>query len=260
MPARYRPMWRIARPAAKISKMTPHDQDHPREAGHVAETAAFRERLRRREVLVAVGAGVAGLCGLRVFAWPSGTADGACLLQRQSSEGPFYLDLDLVRRNIRRGRSGTPLTLRFKVVNAETCRAIRDASVEIWHCDARGVYSGVQGNRGNFLRGIQRTNSLGRVRFETIVPGWYPGRTPHIHIKVFVRGDEVHTGQVFFRPDVLRAVYRQGVYRSRGGPDTSNADDGIYRAAGARALLAMRRRGSDIRSGYTGSLVVGVKP
>jgi intradiol ring-cleaving dioxygenase-like protein len=234
--------------------------DHDLDPGHAARTADFRALLRRREALLAMGTGVAGVYGMRELAWSPDEADAACVLQRQLTEGPYYLDLDLDRRDVRGGSRGTPLTLRFQVINATTCRAIRNAAVEIWHCDASGVYSGVQGNSGTFLRGIQRTNASGRVRFESIVPGWYRGRTPHIHMKVFVGGDEVHTGQVFFRPAVLRTVYRQGVYRSRGQADTSNAGDMIYADAGSRALLSMRRKGSAVSSGYTGSLVIGVDP
>jgi hypothetical protein len=219
-----------------------------------------RQPIRRREALVALGAGVAGLYGLRTQLGDEPAAAASCLLQREVTEGPYYLDLDLVRRNVRRGRSGTPLTLRFKVVDATTCRPIPGAAVEIWHADAAGVYSGVAGNSGNFLRGTQRADSHGNVRFESIVPGWYPGRTPHVHMKVFVSGDEVHTGQVFFRATALRAVYAQGVYKSRGQADTSNGSDGIYGAAGSRALLAMKRKGTAVSSGYTGSLTVGVRP
>jgi hypothetical protein len=69
-----------------------------------------------------------------------------------------------------------------------------------------GAYSGVAGNGGTWLRGIQRTKARGQVRFETILPGWYPGRTPHIHTKVFVSGSEIHTGQVFFPPAIMRSV------------------------------------------------------
>jgi protocatechuate 3,4-dioxygenase beta subunit len=165
-----------------------------------------------------------------------------------------------VRRDITGGKRGIPLTLRFQVVDADTCRAIPNAIVDIWHYDATGEYSGVEGNGGTCLRGDQRTNSRGRVRFETIVPGWYRGRTPHIHMKVFVSGDEVHTGQVFFRPAVQRTVYSQGAYRARGQADTCNDADGIYNQAGARALLAMKRNGSAVSSGYTGSLVIGGDP
>jgi protocatechuate 3,4-dioxygenase beta subunit len=132
--------------------------------------------------------------------------------------------------------------------------------VEIWHADAAGAYSGVQGDSGTWLRGGQRTNARGRVRFETIFPGWYRGRTPHIHMKVFVSGDEVHTGQVFFREAAQRKVYAQGRYAARGDADTSNATNMIYGEAGSRALLTLRRKGERIAAGYTGSLVVGVNP
>ena len=208
--------------------------------------------LRRREALVVLGGMV---LGARTLLRPT-TALSApdCLLQRELTEGPYYLDLDLVRRNIKGDRRGMPLSLRFTVVDATSCRRLQNAAVEIWHADAAGVYSGVSGNSGNFLRGIQRTNASGVARFETIFPGWYRGRTPHIHMKVFVSGDEVHTGQVFFRPAVTRKVYGTGVYRSRGQADTSNAADGIYRSAGERALCSLTRKGS----GYAGSMTIGV--
>ena len=163
-----------------------------------------------------------------------------------------------MRRNITGGRKGTPLTLRFQVVDATTCRPIRNAAVEIWHTDAAGEYSGVEGNGGTWLRGIQRSGANGRVRFETIFPGWYRGRTPHIHMTVFVSGDEVHTGQVFFRRAATRAVYRQGRYAARGQADMTNREDCIYREAGSRALLDLRRKGSRISAGYAGSLTIGV--
>ena len=190
--------------------------------------------LRRRDVLALAGtAGVGAAFGFRHVLLPTSDAyAAACLLQREVTEGPYYLDLDLVRRNIRGNRTGTPLTLRFQVVDVSTCRPIKGAAVEIWHADAAGEYSGVAGVSGNWLRGVQRTGSGGRVRFETIFPGWYRGRTPHIHMKVFVGGDEVHTGQVFFRPAVTRTVYGQGAYAARGQQDTSNASDMIYRDGG----------------------------
>lgn len=241
--------------------MSHHDHDHELDPEHEARTEEFRRLLGRREALGVLGAGLAGFYGLR-GSLLTDAAQGAasCLLQREVTEGPYYLDLDLVRRNIKGGRPGTPLTLRFQVVNATTCKVIKNANVEIWHADASGDYSGVAGVSGNFLRGIQKSNSSGWVRFESIIPGWYRGRTPHIHMKVFVSGDEVHTGQVFFRPAVLAKVYAQGVYAARGQADTSNASDNIYGQAGSRALLSMKRKGSTVSSGYTGSLVIGVDP
>jgi protocatechuate 3,4-dioxygenase beta subunit len=218
-----------------------------------------RHLIGRREALLTLGAGLGAVYGLRGLLQVDPAAGATCALQREVTEGPYYLDLDLLRRNIRGGRPGTPLTLRFRVVDATTCRPIRNATVDIWHCDAGGDYSGVSGNSGNFLRGIQRSDASGNVRFETIVPGWYPGRTPHIHVKVLVSGNELHTGQVFFRSAVLRTIYAQGAYASRGTADTTNASDGIYGGAGARSLLAMKRKGASVNGGYTGSITLGVK-
>jgi hypothetical protein len=216
--------------------------------------------LRRREALLAMGAGLGAVYGFRGLFDPTEALSASCLLQREVTEGPYYLDNGLVRRNIKGGRPGTPLTLKFLVVNATTCKPISGALVEIWHADASGAYSGVSGNSGNFLRGGQRSSASGAVRFETIFPGWYRGRTPHIHMKVFVSGSEVHTGQVFFRAPVLKTVYGQGSYASRGQNDTTNGDDMIYRAAGSRALLGLKRKGSKVSAGYTGSLTIGVTP
>jgi hypothetical protein len=220
---------------------------------------ARRHLIGRREALLTLGAGVGAVYGLRGLLRSDPAAGATCVLQKEVTEGPYWLNLDLLRRNIRGGRPGTPLTLRLKVIDATTCKPIRNATVDIWHCDAGGVYSGVSGNKGNFLRGIQRSDAAGNVRFDTIVPGWYGGRTPHIHVKVFVSGNELHTGQLFFRPAALRTIYAQGTYASRGQADTTNSSDGIYGQAGPRSLLALRRKGSSVSGGYTGTLSLGVK-
>src|SRR4051794_22624064 len=219
-----------------------------------------RDLLRRREALIAMGVGVGALYGIEALWRPFEAEGAACLLQREVTEGPYYLDLDLIRRNIRGGRPGTPLTLDFTVLDASSCKPIPKALVEIWHCDAGGVYSGVQGNNGNFLRGGQRAGSRGRVRFETIVPGWYAGRTPHIHMKVFVGGNEIHTGQVFFQARTLKQVYGQGAYAARGQADMTNASDSIARQAGSRAVIALRRKGTTIAKGLHGAMAIGVSP
>jgi hypothetical protein len=220
---------------------------------------ARRQLIGRREALVTLGAGLGAAYGLRGLLRTEPAAGAGCVLQRELTEGPYWLNLHLLRRDIRRGRPGTPLSLRLKVVDATTCKPIRNATVDIWHADAGGVYSGVSANKGNFLRGIQRSDANGNVRFETIVPGWYPGRTPHIHVKVFVSGSELHTGQLFFRPSVLGTIYGQGAYASRGKADTSNSSDGIYGQAGTSSLLAMKRKGASVSGGYTGSMTLGVK-
>jgi len=218
--------------------------------------------LSRRDALIAaggLGAAAVGAASLFGSADPAAAAD-CVLLQREVTEGPYYVDLELVRRNIKEDRKGIPLTLRFRVFNVNTCRIIRRAAVEIWHADGSGTYSAVNGNSDTYLRGIQRTNAQGWARFETIYPGWYMGRTPHIHMKLFVSGSEVHTGQVFMKDAVSARVYSRAAYGSRGQADTTNSDDMIYREAGRRALLHLRRKGDRVVDGYTGTLDIGVRP
>jgi len=128
--------------------------------------------------------------------------------------------------------------------------------VDIWHADASGVYSGFGAGSGNrtFLRGIQRTDAAGVASFETVYPGWYPGRSVHIHVKVHVGGNVVHTGQLFFNDPVTDAVYRRSPYSRRPNRSTRNANDSIYVNGGSRSVLAVRRSGT----GYTGAITMGV--
>jgi protocatechuate 3,4-dioxygenase beta subunit len=162
-----------------------------------------------------------------------------------------------VRRTITERKAGVALDLRLTVVDADTCAPIRDATVEIWHADALSVYSGFGAGASSrtFLRGAQRSDANGLVVFRTIYPGWYRGRTPHIHVKVHVGGEAVHTGQLYFRDATTRRVYERAPYRAHGEPDTTNASDAIYAGGGAKSLLALRRHGS----GYVGRLTMGVR-
>ncbi len=105
-----------------------------------------------------------------------------------------------------------------------------------------------------FLRGIQRTDAKGLAIFRTIYPGWYMGRTVHIHVKVYLGGRTVHTGQLFFPDSLTDAVYRRSPYNRRPGRDTRNATDSIFRNGGKRSLLVLRKSGN----GYTGRITMGV--
>jgi protocatechuate 3,4-dioxygenase beta subunit len=235
--------------------------------------------MRRREALVTLGALAGGAVwlgsraahaiartALSGAAARAGAAEEAsCVLAPEQTEGPYWIDTTLTRRDVRGGRPGTLLDLRLTVVDASTCRPIRGADVEIWHCDAGGVYSGVSGGGGNgsaapgdrtrFLRGHQVADPAGRVRFTTIYPGWYPGRAVHIHVKVHVRGDVVHTGQLYFPDAVTDAAYRSRPYSSRGARDTRNSRDGIYADGGRQSTLRVRRRAA---GGHLASLTMGV--
>ena len=198
------------------------------------------------------GASTAGAAG------PAAVASGAvkCVLTPEQTEGPYYIPNERLRRNITEGRPGTPLTLRLGVVDASTCRPIKGAAVDIWHADAAGVYSGFgQGAASRtFMRGIQRTDAKGTATFRTVYPGWYQGRTVHIHVKVHVPGNVVHTGQLYFPDTLTDAVYTKAPYSSRPGRDVRNATDSVFRNGGKRSMLTLHRSGS----GYLGSIVMGV--
>lgn len=229
-------------------------------------------RLTRRDSLLglgglaaaALGAGgvLAALDGQGAEAASSGPAAVAsglvtCVLTPEMTEGPYYLDGDKVRRDIREGRPGTRLDLATTVVDVSTCKPINGALVDIWHCDAGGTYSGFaqEGTDGKtFMRGIQRTNKSGLATFVTVYPGWYSGRTVHIHVQVSLGGNVLHTGQLFFPEALTDAVYKRAPYRSRPGRDTRNATDSIFRNGGSKSVLKIAKNGS----GYVARMTMGV--
>jgi protocatechuate 3,4-dioxygenase beta subunit len=224
-------------------------------------------RISRRDSLLRLGGLLAG--GVAVGGWkvadslsagegPEAVASGlvSCVLAPEQTEGPFYLDDARLRRNITEGRPGVLLTTRLTVVDVSTCRAIRGAAVDIWHCDAAGDYSGTGGDADErFLRGVQRTDAKGVAAFRTIYPGWYPGRTVHIHVMVHIGGNVVHTGQLYFPDGLTDTVYRRSPYNRRGSRDTRNVADSIYRNGGKRSTLKLRKSGS----GYVASIAMGVQ-
>jgi protocatechuate 3,4-dioxygenase beta subunit len=220
------------------------------------------ELLTRRNTLLRL-AGFIG-AGLGIEAWragegPAGVASGAvkCVLTPEQTEGPYYIADEKVRRNITEGKRGIALLLRATVVDASTCKPIKGASVDIWHCDAAGVYSGFGPGASNrtFLRGLQRTNASGLALLRTIYPGWYQGRTVHIHVKVHVGGNVVHTGQLYFSDTLTDKVYRKAPYKARPGRTTRNANDFVYANGGRNSLLSVQSDGS---GGYAAAITMGV--
>src|SRR6266487_4564321 len=217
----------------------------------------FERPLTRRAWLGGAAVTALGLAGLKPG--PSSAASVSCILTPEQTEGPYYIAGEKLRRNITEGRPGTPLLLRAFVVDATTCRAIRNAAVDIWHADAEGVYSGFGAGASSrtFMRGIQRTDAKGLALFRTVYPGWYQGRTVHIHVKVHLGGNVVHTGQLYFPDTLTDAVYRNAPYASRPSRDVRNANDSIFANGGKRSLLTVRRRKS--AAGYVGTIMMGVQ-
>ena len=224
--------------------------------------------LTRRESLLRLGGLAAGALGAgALLNDDAGAGDGpkavaaglvACVLSPEMTAGPFALDGDKLRRDIREGKAGVPLTLRTTVIDVSTCEPVSGAAVDIWHCDAGGTYSGFsqEGTAGRtFLRGIQKTDRNGLALFKTVYPGWYPGRTVHIHVRVYVGGNIVHTGQLFFPEAVTDAVYRRSPYRRRPSRDTRNAADSIFRNGGSRSTLKVTKTTT---GGYAARISMGI--
>ena len=219
-------------------------------------------KLTRRGSLAGMAGLLLGLAGWEAAdsegAGPAGVASGAvsCVLTPEQTEGPYYIAGEKYRRNITDGRPGVPLFLRLRVVDASTCKPIAGAAVDIWHADAIGVYSGFGAGAKSrtFMRGIQKTDANGLARFRTVYPGWYQGRTVHIHVKVHLGGNVVHTGQLFFPDAVTDTVYEAAPYNTRGARDMLNAQDSIFVNGGKKSIVAVKKSAA----GYVGTITMGV--
>jgi protocatechuate 3,4-dioxygenase beta subunit len=244
-----------------------------RDAGDSDDRAL--EGPNRRTVLKA-GAGAAFGVGVARYgvgmaqeatdsATPAATT-AVCAVTSEVTEGPYYLAQELIRSDITEGLPGVPMTLRIGVTDVASCAPLANAAVDIWHCDAQGYYSGISGenpggggeatNNENltttFLRGVQITDADGFVEFQTIFPGWYTGRTVHIHMKVHVDGEVgaagddpdaaatpaggqtyqgghvSHTGQLFFDDELAELVFATDAYaRESDSGRIFNGEDNI---------------------------------
>ena len=229
--------------------------------GLVEEAAA---KFSRRQALAGAGAvtlaGVLAACGsdeetTDVVTTNGGTAtvqgktdaraganelfdkSASCSLTPEQTEGPYYFDVDRIRSDIREDRDGTPLRLALRVRDATSCEPIENAVVEIWHCDALGIYSGfVAASTGSgsgrddetFLRGAQVTNGNGIVQFKTVYPGWYRGRTVHIHAMVHLDRSSLLTSQLYFDDEFTERIHAVAPYSQAAGRDTFNSNDSIF--------------------------------
>jgi len=195
----------------------------------------------------------------------------SCVVTPALTEGPYFVDERLNRSDIRSDPSsgavkpGVPLGLIVnlsQISSAGTCTPLVGALVDVWHCDALGVYSDIaaQNTVGQkFLRGYQLTDASGAAQFITIYPGWYTGRAVHIHFKVRTNPGSASglefTSQMFFDESLTDLVYAQSPYNTRGSRNTTNAADAIYSSGGSQLLIPFTASGS----GYAGTFNVGVR-
>jgi len=214
-----------------------------------------------------------------------GPSPDVCTLEAEQEVGPYYVANEMIRRDIRESKAGFPLTLELLVLDSRTCKPLTSAAIDVWHCDALGLYAGytktnpMEGPGGpggpggpppgfdpehhgpppggpppfgmggppttdklTFLRGIQFTDATGRVSFLTVFPGFYQGRTNHIHFKVrlggqtgladghqtYLAGHTSHVGQVFFPEDVAAGLMKQEPYASHKIHRTTAAEDNVF--------------------------------
>ncbi len=239
-----------------------------------------REPVNRRQALNALGAaaGAAALGDVRPLVaaplvrtgfWP------ACIVTPAQMEGPYFVDEKLERTDIRQDPSdgtvkeGIPLRLRMSVhrVDGTSCAPLTGAHVDLWQCDSAGVYAGVQDQQGlfdtrqkKFLRGYQVSDAKGAVEFLTIYPGWYPGRTPHVHFKVRLyagqRRSYEFTSQLYFDDAFTDRIYSRPPYSVKTGQRVRNGGDGIYRREGGAGLMLAL---SEEKEQIVGSFDIGLQ-
>ena len=184
---------------------------------------------------------------------PSEWATG-CVFTAVAVEGPYYIEERDFRRDIRDGQEGQELLLRLQVMDVARCEPLPEAVVELWHCNAHGYYSGYAGqdpdedpvaltgmvdrmpvqSQERWLRGAQVSDHDGKCEFLTIYPGWYSGRTVHIHFKVHSNDARLITGQLYFPQELSDRIHQTGVYAGRGvSPYRNETDSGIAESSGA---------------------------
>ncbi|RYE87089.1 MAG: twin-arginine translocation signal domain-containing protein [Hyphomicrobiales bacterium] len=229
--------------------------------------------LTRRDALKAVAVTAAGgtLMSRQAFAQEAAATESAlmpgadvCVITPEVTEGPYYFDPKLERTDITEDHPGVATTVRLQVVDG-SCKPLPGARVDLWHCDAAGQYSGYPNQTGGvdttgqtFMRGTQFAGDDGIVEFQTTYPGWYAGRTTHMHFKVFLSEQSVLTGQIFF-PDALSQFLYERVepYKARGHDrDTLNGNDTIATQA-TRASFAYVK---ELADRYLVAMIIGVDP
>jgi protocatechuate 3,4-dioxygenase beta subunit len=208
--------------------------------------------LSRREALALIGASGAALLTLALPA--RAAAPPSCVARPQQTEGPFFVEEDLDRSDIRSDprtgvvKPGVPLRLRFNIsrMSGASCVPLTGAKADLWHCDATGRYSDAR-SRGSssagekFLRGYQRTDAAGTAQFLTIYPGWYGGRTVHVHFKIRTAASSApayeFTSQLYFDDALTDRVYAFEPYAAGRRRSMRNADDFLFRDGGSQLLI-----------------------
>lgn len=223
-----------------------------------------------------------GLVGLGTFAIPllkscstsdDGTSSqtGSCTVSPTETVGPFptskgdpsfFASAGYMRQDIRDGESGVPLNVEIIIKNTNNnCEIVSGAIVEIWHCNRNGYYSefGPSNSGGmqsvdmtayDFLRGKQATDDSGKATFQSVYPGWYNGRAPHIHVHIYsASGVSKLVTQIAFTESISTQVYTNSSFYNGSAQGTSNASDNVFSNSLAQNMCDTLT--GDISNGYT---------
>ncbi|CAO2658348.1 Nn.00g060710.m01.CDS01 [Neocucurbitaria sp. VM-36] len=211
--------------------------------------------------------------------------NSSCILQPETTEGPYWVSGEYVRKDITDGNPGVPLTFDVQIIDTTTCQPLNKIALEAWHCNSTGVYGGViAGGNGNqadatninntMFRGIQFSDEDGVLQFDTTFPGHYTGRTPHIHVLAHVNstlnalnstltgGYVSHVGQLFFDQSLITEVEAVAPYTSNTQDLLLNVDDGIFseEAATSDPVINYVYLGDEVADGLFGWVTIGLNP
>ncbi|KAH6897407.1 Intradiol ring-cleavage dioxygenase [Thelonectria olida] len=215
-----------------------------------------------------------------------------CVLAPDTIWGPYGVDGEMVRTDLRETQKGIDFYLDIGVIDTETCEPLEGTALTIWMCNATGSYSSFTGidpdsselldgwtkkadgttDNETFLRGIQVTDSEGMVEFLTKFPGYYVTRTTHIHVTAqtnitngtfYSQSKVQHIGQLFFEEDLLNSVYANSPYSAHLSTlnRTTNSEDKLYSSASAdgySAVISVSQLGDSITDGLVGYITIGV--
>lgn len=266
-------------PSAKVRRI-PASQHSPR-----PDFETEKPYLRARDLDIVLNTShESNLTGITVDSDPSILLAGnnSCILSPETTQGPYWVQGELVRKDITEDQEGVPITLDIQIIDVNTCEPVPEAFLEIWHCNSTGVYSGVvaNGNGDNsdstnldktFFRGIQQSDADGVVVFETLFPGHYTGRATHIHVmtsqdatvnanETLSGGSITHVGQMFFDQDLISLVEQEEPYASNTQELTTNAEDSILseEASDVDPMIEYVLLGDSVSEGIFGWLAFGM--
>lgn len=237
----------------------------------ISPSSSNRSFTRRNMLQIMIASGFSLLTSCGITPQNKSTSNLACIVTPEQTEGPYFVDEKLMRSDIRFDpidgsiQEGVPLTLMINVFKTgnSACTPIKDAVVDIWHCNAEGVYSDARDRsfdtRGRkFLRGYRLTDEEGAVKFFTVYPGWYNGRAVHIHFKIRVTDvsgkNHEFTSQLYFDDKLNDEIFALAPYAGKGMRRINNSNDRIYEDGGQQLMLKPKKTAD----GYMASFDVGL--